>query len=161
MKIIDEKGKIFGLINIIDLAVLLILVLLVGGGLKRMGKGPMSMGKTKPATITVEVPNIKENTVDAIFIGDPIYHYDKDQQFGKIVDKKVEPYKEPAKDGNGNTIMKEVPGKYTVILTVESEVEEDPNAIMVGGEQTRVESAFKFENKNVEFTGTVLAMEIE
>ncbi len=38
MKIIDNKGKLFGLINIIDLAVILIFVLLIGGGVKRLKK---------------------------------------------------------------------------------------------------------------------------
>ncbi len=161
MKIIDERGKIFGLINIIDLGVLLLLVLLIVGGAKRMGRGPIGIGKTKPAIITVEVADIKKNTVDALLVGDPIYHYGKDEKFGNIIEKKVEAYKQPVKDKDGSTIMKEVPGKYVVVLTVESDIQEDPNAIMVGGEQTRVDSAFKFENKNVEFTGTVLALEIE
>ncbi|HHV38974.1 MAG TPA: DUF4330 domain-containing protein [Tepidimicrobium sp.] len=160
MKIIDEKGKLFGLINIIDLGVILLLILLVLGGARRMGRG-LNLAGTKPATIEVEVSDIKKNIVEALMVGDPIYHYGKDRKFGDIVDKQVEPYKKEAKAKDGSIVMKEVSGKYTVILTIKSDVHDDPNAIMVGGEQTRVDSSFKFENKNVEFSGKILSIEME
>lgn len=160
MKVIDKKGKLFGLINIIDLGVILLIMLLVVGGARRMGRG-VSLKGTKPAIIEVEVSDVKKNIVEALSVGDPMYHYGKDVKFGDIVDKQVEPFKQPAKAKDGSTVMKEVSGKYTVILVVESNVHDDPNAVLVGGEQTRVDSSFKFENKNVEFSGRVLSLEID
>ena len=42
MKIIDKKGRLFGLINIIDLLVIVLLIALVAVGAKRFGnKGPV------------------------------------------------------------------------------------------------------------------------
>ena len=77
MKIINEKGKLFGIINIIDLIVLLVIVLLVGGGVKRMNKKPAVVAETKKALITIEVSDIRTPTVDGIVVGEPLYHYDK------------------------------------------------------------------------------------
>ena len=93
MKIINEKGKLFGIINIIDLGVILIIALLIGGGAKRMKKNPGITAETKKALITIEVSDVRTPTVDGIVIGDPLYHYDKGEKIGDIVDKKVENYK--------------------------------------------------------------------
>ncbi|MDU3751220.1 MAG: DUF4330 family protein, partial [Peptoniphilus rhinitidis] len=37
MKVIDKKGRLFGLINIVDLIVLILIIALVSVGVKRFG----------------------------------------------------------------------------------------------------------------------------
>lgn len=161
MKVVNEKGKLFGIINIIDLAVILIVALLAVGGAKRMKKSPVATTESKKALITVEVSNVRTATVDGLVVGDPLYHYDKGQEFGKIVNKEVEPYKEPVESGDGRWILAEVPEKYAVILTIEANAKENADVVVVGGEQTRIGAQFRFKNRNVAVFGTVLGMEIE
>ncbi|QQY80032.1 uncharacterized protein DUF4330 [Keratinibaculum paraultunense] len=161
MKIVDEKGKLFGIINIIDLIVLLIFVLLIGGGVKRMKKNPAAIAETKKAIITIEVADIRTPTVEGIVIGDPLYHYDKGEKIGEIVDKKVEPYKEPAENADGKWVLSEVPGKYVVLMTVEADVKENPDVVIAGGEQIRIGTQFKLKNKNVAVLGTILGVEVQ
>ncbi len=50
MRIVNEKGKLFGIINIIDLAVILIIALLIVGGTKRMKKNPGIAAETKKSS---------------------------------------------------------------------------------------------------------------
>src|SRR5690554_1165418 len=95
MKIINEKGKLFGLINIIDLAVVMILGLLVVGGAMRMKSKPIVVSETSKAYITYEVQDIRMVSVDNIEVGDPLYHYDKGDFVGTIVEKEVKPFTEP------------------------------------------------------------------
>ncbi|MCF6460444.1 DUF4330 domain-containing protein [Clostridium sp. Cult3] len=161
MKIINEKGKLFGIINIIDLIVLLVIVLLVGGGVKRMKKNPAAVAETKKALITIEVSDIRTPTVDGIVVGDPLYHYDKGEKIGEIVDKKIEAYKEPVESGDGKWILAEVPEKYVVLMTVEAEVKENPDVVIAGGEQIRIGTQFKLKNRNVAVLGTILGVEVE
>ncbi|NLW40856.1 MAG: DUF4330 domain-containing protein [Tissierellia bacterium] len=161
MKIMDEKGKLFGIINIIDLTVILVIALLVFGGVKRLKARPVSIAEDKKALLTIEVSDIRKPTVDSIVVGDPLYHYDKGQLIGTIVDKKVEPYKEPVESGDGRWILAEVPEKYAVIMTVEASVKENPDVVIAGGEQVRVGAQFRVKNRNVTFFGTILGVEVE
>lgn len=161
MKIINEKGKLFGIINIIDLGVILIIALLIGGGAKRMKKNPGITAETKKALITIEVSDVRTPTVDGIVIGDPLYHYDKGGIIGQIIEKKVENYKEPVESGDGRWISAEVPDKYVVIMTVEADVKENPDVIIAGGEQIRIGTQFKLKNRNVAVLGTILGVEVQ
>ncbi len=74
MKIVDEKGKLFGIINIIDLCVLLAIVLVVVFvGYKYIGKKSPS-GTSSVKTITVELKCAARNETSATAIkkGDKI-----------------------------------------------------------------------------------------
>ena len=159
MKIINEKGKLFGLINIIDLAVVLILGLLVVGGAMRMKSKPIVVSESSKAHITYEVSDIRMVSVDNINVGDPLYHYDKGDFIGTIIEKEVEPFTEPL-ERDGEWVNAEVPGKYTVTFVVESDVKDNPDVIVVGGEQTRVGIQYRMKNKSIAFFGTALGMEV-
>lgn len=159
MRIIDEKGRLFGIINIIDLAVVLILGLLIVGGAKRMQSKPILANETSKALITFEITDVRMPTVDNIVVGDPLYHYDKGEFLGTIVEKEVEPYTEPLED-NGKWVNAEIPGKYRVIFKVESDVRENPDVIVAGGEQTRIGIEYRLKNKKIAIMGTVLGIEV-
>ena len=159
MKIINDKRKLFGIINIVDLAVVLILGLLIFGGAKRMQSKPIVVSDDSKAHITYEVQDIRMVSVDNIQVGDPLYHYDKGDFVGTIVEKEVEPFTEPL-ERDGQWINAEVPGKYVVTFVVEADVRDNPDVIVVGGEQTRVGIQYRLKNKNIAFFGTVLGMEV-
>lgn len=161
MKIINEKGKLFGIVNIIDLIVILLIGLLIIGGILRMRQRPTSTTEAKKAEITVEVPDVRTPSVEGLVIGDPVYHYDKGELLGTIVDKKVEPYKEPVESGDGKWVLAEIPEKYVVTLTVEANVRENSDVVIAGGEQIRIGTQFRLKNRNVAVMGTILGVEVE
>lgn len=161
MKIIDNKGKIFGIINIIDLLAILLVALLVYGGVTRLKQSPAAEAETKKAIVTLEISNVRMATVDGIEVGDPLYHYDKGTLFGTIVDKKVEPYKEPVESGDGRWVLAEVPEKYVVTMTVEADAKDSLDVVIIGGEHTRIGAQFRLKNKKIAVTSTVLGVEIE
>jgi len=67
MKVIDERGKFFGKINIIDLLVLLavFLVIIVLAG-KLMGGGGDGLGGSTKLTYTVKVYDVKEEVYQSM-----------------------------------------------------------------------------------------------
>lgn len=153
MKIINEKGKLFGIINIIDLIVIIVVVLLIGGGVKRVKNSEIEVeekveGVKKEALITFEVGKLKDNVVDEIVVGDLLYNNEKETTFGKIVDKKVEE-------------QEDKPDLYKVVISIESKVEDTPKAIIIGDSETRVGSELVLKNKRVKVAGTVISMEVE
>lgn len=161
MKIINEKGKLFGIINIIDLSVLLVLILIVVGGAQRMKTKPIIANETTKAVVTFEVSDVRMPSVENVIVGDPLFHYDKGVYIGDIIEVSYAPYKEPVESGDGKLVEAEVPGKYVINFKVEAEVRDNPDVIVVGGEQTRIGSQFRLKNKKVSFFGTVLGVEIK
>ena len=75
MKIINEKGKLFGIINIIDLALLLVIAALAVGAvlyMKREGS-PVAELPTKDYYVTILCRENRQEVVDAIKVGDLLY----------------------------------------------------------------------------------------
>ncbi len=160
MKIINEKGKLFGIINIIDLSVLVILALIIVGGASRLKSRPIVASDTTPATITFEVSDIRMATVDGIKEGDPIYHYDKGGYIGTIEDVEYRPYQEPV-EVDGKWVNMDVPGKYIATFKVGADVKNNPDVIVAGDEQIRIGVEFRVKNKSIAFFATVMGVELE
>lgn len=161
MKIIDRKGKIFGLVNIIDLAVILILGLVIVGGVYRFKKSaPQIVVQDQKALVKIEVEEIRQPSVDGLKVGDDLYHYDKGQYFGKIVDMEVENFKEAVSTSDGRIVLADVPGKYNAILYVEANAVNTTNTIEVGGEQIRIGSQYRLKNKRVAVFATVFNVDL-
>lgn len=159
MKMVDNKGKLFGLINIIDLAVVLVVALIIFGGAKRMKSKPVIVNETTKARITYEVSEVRTPTVENLVEGDFLQHYDRGGLIGDIVEVTSEPYKEKL-DYNGEWINAEVPGKYNAYVVVEADINNSPEFIVVGGEQTRIGGQYRMKNKRVAFFGTVIDIDI-
>lgn len=160
MKIINEKGKLFGVINIIDLIVIIVLVLIIVGGIKRAKAKPEVVGETRKALITIEVSNVKKPIADGFDVGQNLYFQDKDSLIGEITDIAVKPYTKNVMSG-GKWYSKEAPGKYVATLTVMADVVETSEVIIVGGEEVRIGVEYKVKAKKVTATGTVLGIEVQ
>lgn len=161
MKIIDDKGKLFGIINIIDLTVILLFaVIIVFGGQRFLKSAPQVSSDTKTALIEFEIRNIRTQSVNALEIGDVLYSYDRGNYYGKVVQKKVLNYTLPVETADGKIKIAEVPDKYVMIVTIESNAIDTPNALIVGGEHTRIGTQYRLKNKKTAFFGTVLGIEL-
>ncbi|HLR34478.1 MAG TPA: DUF4330 family protein [Tissierellales bacterium] len=160
MKIINEKGKLFGVINIIDLIVIIILVLIVGGGVKRAKAKPEVVGEKGKALITIEISDVKKPIADGFDTGQNLYFQDKDSLIGEIIDIDVKPYTKNILSG-GKWHSKEVPDKYVATLTVMADVTETSEVIIVGGEEVRIGVKYKVKAKKTTASGTVFGVEVQ
>ncbi len=110
MKIMNEKGKLFGIINIIDLALLLVIAALAVGALlfmKREGS-PVEELQTKDYYVTLLCEEYRQEVAGAIKVGDKMY-------FGgvftnlEIVEVKVEPSKMDVNMPDGTIVAADHP----------------------------------------------------
>lgn len=159
MKFINDKGKLFGVINVIDLTAILVLGLLVFGGVKRLKSQPIIVDKTTQAVVTYLVEDVRMATVENIIVGDPIYHYEKGVYMGDIEDVEYRGYTE-ALESNGQWIMAPVPEKYEVEIKVRSDVKNNPESVLVGGEQTRIGTQYRLKNKRIAFYATAMDVNV-
>lgn len=160
MKIIDEKGKLFGLINIIDLLVLLAIVAIIVVGASRMSGPQVTSRQTQSGEVVYEIANIRQVAVDSINEGDNLYHYDKGDLIGEIVDKRVEPYEEMLEhEGIWHSV--EMPDRYSVYITVRGQIEETQDYYDIGNMQTRVGGQYRLKNKNFTAFGTCFGVSVD
>lgn len=161
MKIIDKKGRLFGLINIVDLLIIILLLALVAVGVKRFGnKAAVGEATTKKGVITAEIKDVRDVTAKNVKVGDPIYDYDKGTLIGKILTAEVEPYKDET-EYQGKFFNSEVPGKYRVIMTIDADVKETQDFYQVGTEQIRIGAEMRIKNKSITSFMTILGIEVK
>ncbi len=121
-KIIDEHGRVFGKVSIIDFFVVLIVVV-IGAALyvKYNVLEVTSVGaKTDTIIYTVTLNGTRDYSVNAFQIGDTLY--DKNgsggNAIGSITNIEVTDAKKTAATLDGTTVIGSYVGRYDIILTL-------------------------------------------
>lgn len=121
-KIIDEHGRVFGKLSIIDFLVVLIVVV-IGAALYvkfNVLEVTSVTGKTDVITYSVSIYGARDFTVSGIKVGDTIY--DKNgsggNSIGTITDIKVTNAKKASPTLDGTIVLGNFVGCYDIILTV-------------------------------------------
>jgi hypothetical protein len=136
---LDERGRLFGFINIIDLAVLLILgVVLAAGAYKFLRVNPEYQPELKNVKVDLLVEGVRQPTVDAIKVDDRVREKKSNGFFGTIIEKKVMPATEIVATAAGELVEAEVPGRYDVLLTVAAQAEVTAEYVRITGQQIRI-----------------------
>ncbi len=161
MKAIDKKGKLFGVINIIDLLVLILIVGLVIFGAKRFtSAGPVGSSNQGEGYLTFEISDIRQIAVDTMKVGDPVYEYDKGTYIGEIVDIRAEEYKQPI-EYRGRYVLATMPEKYRVYLKVKSNIHQDDRAYSVNGQDLVFGVQYRLKNKEFSAFGVLLDIDAQ
>jgi hypothetical protein len=124
MKIIDEKGKLFGLINIIDLVLLLIVAALAVGGLMFLRReGPSEVLTTKDFYVMVLCKEYSQDVADAFKVDDRLFYGGTFTNL-VITEVKTEPAKVDVFLPDGTIVAAEHPEMKDIYVTVK--IEDDP-----------------------------------
>lgn len=155
---IDEKGKLFGFINIIDLVVIL-LILAVGGAWYYRHQEPVQVA-THTATVYMECPNLLPEIADQIKTGDKLMARG---QLQPVVVKSVR--MEAAKDSDtgpdGQLVIQKHPFRKDVYLTVEGPISYTGAEIYMAGQAIRAGiDKYKFKTQLVEVDAQILKIEV-
>lgn len=166
MKIIDEKGKIFGKLNIIDLLVLLLAVALIavvaikfGGG---SGSGGTAQAVSGLVTYTVEVRGVEPEVYNSICEYVNLTQNKKDQLMadGKMISDanvidvsatKYVPYGEDALVAGGTN-----DDRLTLVFTIQASVA-DVTSNKIGTQEVRIGKSHIVKTSHFECdSGTIL-----
>ena len=139
MKIIDDKGKLFGLINIIDLFISIMLILLIGfGAFKVLRVNPTVAVNTEKVTMVYFIQEVRDVTLNAIEEGEIAKDYDKNTVYGKIVKKEAFPAKKMVETADGKVVEAEVPNRYDVKVYIEGDAVVSKTGIYMGSQELRI-----------------------
>lgn len=127
--IIDEKGKLFGKISIIDFAIVAIVILGILGGIfvsfhsadsdnkKELTK--VEEGDTlNEFLIEYSLKNVRDITRDALAVGDEVFSVNSGKLIGVIEKIESTPLQEIVSGLDGKMVYADIPEKYHVTLYV-------------------------------------------
>ncbi len=120
--ILDEKGRLFGKINIVDFGVLLLAAALLIGIYYRyfaIDRHSNAARFDKLEYTVMLAEGVRQYSVDAIIVGADIYDAKTDTPMGKIVDKEVIPAVEQLTRADGTVVWAEKPGRFNVRVTIQ------------------------------------------
>lgn len=125
---IDEKGKLFGKINLVDAVVLLFIVLALLGVVYRLYFTSRIIQPAVPESITYKatLAGVRRMSADALNVGDTVFLEPSNQLMGTITEKLVEPAKGNVVKTNGEVVESTMPGRYNVHMTINVETGTEP-----------------------------------
>ncbi|MDO5141807.1 MAG: DUF4330 domain-containing protein [Eubacteriales bacterium] len=165
MKIINEKGKLFGLINIVDLLVLVAVIAVVAGvGYKLFA--PQIAEATNPPvpmTVTVRVRGATPFLVQEV---------QRNSQVGKrtvsgssytdaiITDMKIEDYVQQVVTADGRIVDALDPSKKDLVFTIEATVPKGTATPSIGTQEIRAGRTMIIKTNDFETAGNIDVVEI-
>lgn len=123
MKLIDEKGKIFGKFSIIDLCVVIIVIVLAVGTYYKFGV--MDKTSTSAAmedvTYSVRINKVRDYILNNVKEGDMLYDKTSGNAIGKIVKVESQKAQDLVETKDRGFVMGDVENRIDVTLTVEAQ----------------------------------------
>lgn len=160
MKIINEKGKLFGVINIVDLLVLLAVIAVAAGvGYKLFA--PQIADATAAQvemTVTVRVRGATPFLVEEV---------QRNSQVGKqlvsgnayvnatITDMRIEDYVQQVTTADGKIVDATDPSKKDLVFTIETTVAQGTAAPTIGTQEIRAGRTMIVKTNDFETTGNI------
>ncbi len=163
LRILDEKGRIFGKINIIDLVVIIVLVAAaVWFGYSMFGKNlEQDVAERQEETeITVVTSGIRATTAEAIAKGGKIFEFKTGAQIGEVIDVKTEPARVWLVQGDGKWVQVESEDRVDAFVTIRGTARIGENVITMNGVEIRVGGSLGLKTKFVVFQGHVMLMDL-
>lgn len=159
---LDEKGRLFGRVNVIDLAVVLVIVLLAAAYLYRE-KGSTSV-TAAPSTVRLKVVcyNAYPGVAESLHVGDqlvaggalvPVY----------IKDIRVRPANNATVRADGTMLLTTNPFRQDIDLVLEGKsTAVGPAEITLGGQKVRAGiEDYVLKTRLVELKAAIVAVEVE
>lgn len=159
MKIVDEKGKVLGLINIIDLLIL-VMVLLVAAGAFYKFSGKSVQAKQVTVEFQVLIPHVRPELVGAVKAGDKMV---KGDSYTNVTVKNVEvkPGFSINVDSRGQRVASYDPYLKDIYVTNTGATELTSATISAGGQEIREGKEYYVKSREYEFKGVIVKVDVK
>lgn len=166
MKLIDEKGKLFGKLNIVDLVVVVLIAAIAAAVVVRFTSSKLNANGLTPASedqycyvtafASLQVPEV----ADALKVGDHIAAGGKFTD-AEIVDVKVEPAAYIGVNSEGKAVYSEHPLWKDVTVVIKEKIDPSNITIKVGGQEARVGYSYIVKTQTVEANAKIRGIEFK
>ncbi|MEA4824193.1 MAG: DUF4330 domain-containing protein [Clostridiaceae bacterium] len=167
MKIINEKGKLFGIINLVDLVCLLLVLLVAAGvGWKLLGpKVEEAVAPTTTMTSTFRIRGAYDYTLKWLekndLVGEKLVMGTGYIDGTKIIDVSYESYITQDMAADGTPVEVEYSTRRDVLITVESPVAKNAAILKIGTQEVRAGRTFILKTRTFEMSVLVDSVVVE
>ena len=165
MKVVNEKGKLFGIINVVDLILLIAVIAVVGAiGWKLFG-GSVTDAVAPQVKLTTQVdiigtaPRIVQEIERQNLVGQKIVSGNQYVD-ATITDVKIEDYVVQAIRADGVIVDAKDPSKKDVIFTITTTVPKGTASPKIGSQEVRAGRTYIVKTQTFECSGTIRYVEI-
>jgi hypothetical protein len=161
LALVDNKGRLFGKINIIDLVIVLIILGVVAGSLYKLQLFGRHTSDERPVTVTLYLKEVSPETVDALQEGDILTESTENLPLGKVIKKEVRKALKEAPTADGRLVAADSPTKFDVYLTTEGNLRVTGDQVLVGRRDIKVGLNLNIKSPRAVCFPTVLAYEVK
>lgn len=164
-KIIDEKGKLFGFINVVDLMVILVVLAIIAVlairvvSPKRNAEGTSIVNGKSEAYVTLYVQNAVPESLDILKPGDKLVA-NNTFTTAEIVSIDSKPADFITTDAEGNAHVVPHPLWLDLIVVIKDEVNASNPILKIGGQEARVNYPIILKTQQFEANSKVREIEI-
>ncbi len=161
MSLINERGRLWGRINVIDLIIVIVLVLGVG----RLAYGqlshrlePVFSGDQQELDVQFMISAVRQETLDVLAEGTVFFHTETNQRLGVLVDVYSEPAEVLAILPTGEMLQGFSETRLDVFVTLRGYGRVTPNAVILGGQEVRIGTRVPIKSQLASVATTVMAI---
>ncbi|MDB4894517.1 MAG: hypothetical protein JWN15_779 [Firmicutes bacterium] len=149
MAVIDEKGRLFGKVNLLDLVVVIAVVAVAArfGYQKVAAKAVTTNNQDTTVEVTALLSPVRQFTIDALPQGTDVYDSKSNAYLGKIVATKKTPAIVTNVGPDGNLWQSESKTSFDYYVTVRGPGHSSPNAVTMGGIEVKIGRDIDFKTK--------------
>jgi len=156
MEILDEDGRLFGIVNVIDaLVALLVLAVIAAGAALVLGGGGDTGDQTETVTLTVEISGVQPYVAEAIPQTGPV----EGGNVTAIENRTVEPATVYTENDSGAVLVREHPELRTVTVVATVEGRRSGGALFLSRQRLAVGSDVRLDFGTTVTNGTITAVE--
>lgn len=153
MRIVDEKGKLFGLVNPFDLVALLLVIAVAGGIYLKLRPGNTPR-ETAEVEVTVVAPFVRPAAAEAVKVGDRLVAKGSFTD-ARIVEVRVEPGLIATTRADGTRLLTRDPYNKDVYATIRGKAVINEPDLQIGRQEVRIGKNFFLKTQTVELRAEV------
>lgn len=164
MKLLDEKGRIFGFINIVDLLVLILILAIVGGvGYRLYSKkvnanGLSPLSEKQEIHVTLYSSLVTPEVAESLKVGDKLVANGNFTD-AEIISVESRPAAYVSTDSEGKAVLSEHPLWKDVTVVIKDEVNPSNVILKAGTQEVRVGYSFILKTQTVETNCRIRGLE--
>lgn len=162
MSFIDESGRLWGRINIIDLLIVVLIVTGVAGlTYRRVADriAPTLSAERVEMEVEFMVAGVRQATIDVLEPGTVFYHTQTNERIGTLIDIRVEPAEVFTVLPSGEMIQGLSETRFDVYMVIRGTGRVTPNVILMGNNQEiRIGTRVPLKSQLASVSTTVMAI---
>ncbi|MCK5811971.1 MAG: DUF4330 domain-containing protein [Clostridiales bacterium] len=160
MKIIDKKGRLFKLINIVDLLVIIAIILVIGGVFYVLSNsGAITVSPKEYYVATVKCEKVTQSVADNLNLDDKMV-YNNTFVNGYILYNEVVPAQIEFINSDNQLILVEHPILLDMTVDIVIEVDQGANFILLGKYHVNIGKDLVVKTSRVEVDGIVIDLQV-